>query len=508
MNTKFFRVSLTVFVLSGFSQAIAQNYAETALLFSRTKPAGSARIQAMAGSQIALGGDYSSALSNPAGLGMFNRSEFTFSTAFSSHNTSASYLGNEENDQRSVFNIPGLSLAFHLPKENGAFLGGTFGLSYSRTNDFNRATILSGNNDQNSIIDYFIDQAFGFTKSAFQEGGSLYNTPTGLAWHNYLIGDKSILNPPGPDDEYFTDADYPDVQQEEILVKGAGSQWSFSYGANIQDRVFIGAGLGVTSIRYKSQKIFSETFASDPLRYLQLDENLDIRGSGVNATIGAIARPVDFIQIGVSFVTPTIYGITETYDASMGTRWNNFDYWGDGSEILGDNTNDPDKPHTDIITSDYNLTTPSKFSSGVALISKFGLLTADIEMTNPAKAKYSSDTPGISYTNENDDIRSIYQQVINWRVGAEYRYNILRVRAGYGVQGNTYDGSMNADNKISSITGGAGFRTKDFYLDFALVHSASKRYAYQPYTFFDGSGPVAGLKNKSTTGMVTVGFTF
>jgi hypothetical protein len=513
MLRKFFRVALTAIILFNFSASFAQDYAETALLFSRTRPGGSARIQGLGGSQIALGGDYSSGLSNPAGLGMFNRSEFTFSTGLASHSTSANYLGNTTDDNRTVFNIPGISLVWHMPKDNGAFLGGSFGISLSRINDFNRSTLYSGKNDNNSIIDYFIDQAFGSTTAQFDDNGAHYNTPTGLAYFNYLIGPKSTLNPPGPNDEYFTDAGYPDKQQEEILIKGASNQWTFSYGGNIQDKFFFGAGIGIASIRYKSQKIFSEEFVPkntsnpDTLYYLQLNENLDIRGSGVNATFGALVRPVDFIQVGVSFVTPTFYGISETYSASMGTRWDDFDYYGDGSEILGDNVNDPNRPHTDLITSEYNLSTPMKFSTGIAFISKYGFLTGDIEMTNPAKAKYSSDTPGISYTDENGSIRNLYQAVINYRVGAEFRHEIYRVRAGYGVLTNAYRDDIGADNKITSLSGGLGIRTKDFSIDFALVSSSSKKYNYQPYTFYDGSGPVASLKNRTTTGMITLGFT-
>jgi hypothetical protein len=89
MTVKIFRASLSVLILFTLSNAFSQDYAETALLFSRTRPGGSARIQALGGSQIALGGDYSSAGSNPAGLGMFNKSEFTFSTGLTSNTTSA-----------------------------------------------------------------------------------------------------------------------------------------------------------------------------------------------------------------------------------------------------------------------------------------------------------------------------------------------------------------------------------------------------------------------------------
>ena len=75
------------------SMTFAQSYVESALLFSRTRPGGSARIQGMGGSQIALGGDYSVGLSNPAGLGMYNRSEVTFTPAYSTYDTEAEYLG-------------------------------------------------------------------------------------------------------------------------------------------------------------------------------------------------------------------------------------------------------------------------------------------------------------------------------------------------------------------------------------------------------------------------------
>jgi hypothetical protein len=508
MLRKFFRIILAAIVLLNFSEAFSQDYAETALLFSRTRPAGSARIQALGGSQIALGGDYSAGLSNPAGLGMFNKSEFTFSAGLSSHTTSANYLGNGSDDNRTIFNIPGVSFVWHMPKDRGAFLGGSFAVSLSRINDFNRATIYNGKNDQNSIVDYFIDQAFGKTTAQFNEGADNYNTPTGLAYFNYLIGPKSITDSQAPDDEYFTDADYPDNQQEEILVKGASNQWTFSYGANIDDKFFFGGGVGIASIRYKSQKIFSETFNAGPLESLRLNENFDARGSGVNATLGAIARPLDFLQIGISYATPTFYSFTETYEGSMNTQWDNFDYYDDGNNNDKSPFLNNEQASTDIVTSDYNLTTPSKLSAGIALLSKYGFFSGDVELTNPSKAKYSSDTPGISYSSENNDVKSLYKPVVNYRFGAEFRYEIYRFRLGYGVQANTYRGSINADNTITSLSGGFGVRTKTFYIDFALVNSNSNRYSYQPYTFYDGSGPVVDLKNKTTTGMITVGFPF
>src|SRR6188768_4313702 len=170
---------------------MAQSYVEEALLFSQTRPGGSARIQGVGGAQIALGGDYSSALSNPAGLGMYNRSEFTFTPAVSGYTTKANYLDNDDKDGKTVFNIPGISIVIHGSKDKGGFLGGSFALTMSRINDFQGTTTFQGTNQNTSIIDSYILQANGSTTAQFDPSGPEYNTTTGLAYYNYLIGAKS-----------------------------------------------------------------------------------------------------------------------------------------------------------------------------------------------------------------------------------------------------------------------------------------------------------------------------
>jgi hypothetical protein len=458
----------------------------------------------MGSSQVALGGDYSSAYSNPAGLGMFNRSEVTLTPAFSGYKTNASYLDGTDEASDSRFIIPGISGVFHLPMQNGGgFISGSLGISLTRTNDFNQATFFHGHNPNTSIIDSYIDNAFGATTAQFEEGSYNFNTPTGLAYYNYLIGPKSLLTPPGPEDEYFTDVKGIPDQQESFQTRGASNQWNFAYGANYKDKIFVGLGIGLVSLKFKNERSYREDFADDDVfNNLKLNETLDIKGNGINATLGVIGRPVDFLQIGVSFSTPTHYEISEDYVASMSTSWNNFDYYGNGSEVL----NELEKS-TDHVVTDYSLTTPMKFSTGVAYISKFGLITADVDFVNPAKANYSSNMTGVTFDNENNDIRATFSSAINYRIGGEYRYKIYRVRAGYGVQGNTYNSDFDLNNSIKTISGGIGLRIQKFYCDFAYVYSSGTGY-YQPYSFFDGPGPIANLDRTTNTGLITFGFTF
>ena len=154
----------------------------------------------------------------------------------------------------------------------------------------------------------------------------------------------SIIDPAFPDDEYFTDVLTIPDQEEVLETKGSTNQWSFSYGGNYKDMLFFGGGIGVTSLRYESLKLYSEAFDDPYLDDLALQESLEVRGTGINATVGAIVRPVDFIQVGVSFTTPTYYGLAETYSATMKTDWKNFDYYGDGSQILNN-----EEASTDIV---------------------------------------------------------------------------------------------------------------------------------------------------------------
>jgi len=77
------------------------------------------------------------------------------------YNSTSTYLGNSTNDSKSNFNIPGFSVVFHNDKNSGKLVSGNFALSFSRTNNFNQNFTYQGLNQDNSLIDYFVEQASG-----------------------------------------------------------------------------------------------------------------------------------------------------------------------------------------------------------------------------------------------------------------------------------------------------------------------------------------------------------
>ncbi|MFZ2905545.1 MAG: hypothetical protein WAZ98_05030 [Cyclobacteriaceae bacterium] len=516
-----FRLCLYTILVSASVEVSAQGFVENALLFSRTKPGGSARVQAMGGAQVALGGDFSSALSNPAGLGMYNRSEFTFSPAVTSYETDTDYLGTKLNDSKTVFNIPGLSYVHHLPKEKNGFLGGSFGISMTRINDFNTTFQYEGRDDGSSIVDYFKERAYRHTinplPSPHQDTLLLsYDLPEGLAYLTYLITpyneDPNNMSPVLPDDyvTYYSDLDTlwnngveefrTQTRSQKVNIKGAQYQWSLAYGGNFSDKLFFGASLGITTIRYnysssyiESDYDFSESPGYDPLNDLELNEDIVLDGTGLNLTLGLIYRPINFVQVGVSFVTPTLYDISDSYTAHLAAHWN----IRDDEDVSGE-----------AIIAEYKMTTPLKVSTGAAIfLGKHGFITGDVEFINYNKAKYDSDTPGVSFSPENDDIRFFYTNVANYRLGAEFRYNLFRIRGGYNVLQNPYKKDFDVNQKIETISAGAGVRFAKFYLDLTWLKSKGNS-KFSQYALNNNTGPVASLQNTTTSVMATLGFTF
>ena len=528
------------------AKAGAQNYfIEQALLFSRQNAGGSARIQAMGGAQVALGGDFSSARSNPAALGFYNRNEFSITPALTFQNASGNYTTYENGQNNllatssssssssSILSLPGLAIVFGADKntDKAPFYGGTFAITLSRLNDFNGTLQYNGQNNGSSIVAYFLESATGYQKDQFDPKydpntnpagkGDNVNTPTYLGFNNYLIGPKGTNST-----DYFSDlgGKNPGKPEQKEIIKTSGSQnqWSISYGANFLDKLFLGAGLGITSVRYQYDKTYIENFEGQKLQApcntcfnnLNLNEKRTTSGGGVNLTLGALVKPIDYLQFGITYVTPTAYQLNDRYDGKMTTSWNNYDYYGKGQKFLN---NESSKTIDDPVN--YGLSTPGRVTFGAAfIIPKKGFITADVELVNYSNAStsnFSQQYYSLSYDagqDINKPIASRFKSVTNIRIGGEYRLKKFRIRAGYNLMDDPY--ANKPDNRInysltnlSSITGGVGYRTSKFFIDLAVVHTQGDGY-YTPYAVTFLPGPDYNYTNTTDRILFTLGFPF
>ncbi len=543
----------TLFVSGGFifasflagAQSVpgASIYHELGLLYSQYQFIGTARIQGIGSTQFSLGGDLSSILSNPAGLGFYNRSDAGITMAVNNFKTDAKYLGNNTQTSLSKFNIDNLGIVFNKTKDDykpGKWRGGSFGISFSRTNDFNGNIQYSGFNQKNDIIDYYVSEA----NLQNVDPGNLFGLPAG-AYSTYLISEFADAFIQGGDTTYtpfydrtffaeFPTGDYPTRQSEAISSSGNQNQWSFSFGGNINDRFYFGLGLGIPSLNYDLTKYYLEVYpgaAGDQVTQSSVEEQLSQNGVGVNGTFGLIARPVNFVTVGFSMVTPTYYSIKERFYDNFNAQYNNFDmndygYYFDANYDIIKNENadfttfyeDQSKPVLDDeswdedIYFDYNLTTPWRINGGATFfIKKAGFISADISWVDYSTTSFKGKQASLE--DQNMITKALYQSVINYSIGGEARIKSFRVRAGYAHYGNPYKENTDIDRSRTNITGGLGFRKRKFYLDLAVIYISYKT-MYAPYAFDPSvesdvfQTPYAAIDNSNVKAVLSFGLLF
>ena len=114
-NIKSMMLLVTCFCVT--IKVLAQNDVD-AIRYSQTNIASTARSLSMAGAFGALGADFSTLSTNPAGIAFYRRSEFTFTPALTNRVTTTDYLGNNTVDNKYNFNMGNIGVVWAYPKEN------------------------------------------------------------------------------------------------------------------------------------------------------------------------------------------------------------------------------------------------------------------------------------------------------------------------------------------------------------------------------------------------------
>ncbi|NHE57647.1 OmpP1/FadL family transporter [Cyclobacterium plantarum] len=482
-------LSLAVLSIIHVQHSTAQSgYVEDALRFSQFGSTGSARISALGGTQNALGGDISNVHGNPAGLGFFQQSEFSLTAAYSDWNAETFLLNQSRGYNATNFSIPNLGAVISrakAPLEVGDWRGGSFGISINRQASYNNNFgYFSNQLDQGSILDYYVD--------LYNEQG-VPNGTDGLYFEAFLI------NPEDGGYNYVPNATLALEKSEMIENEGSMSQIGFSYGGNYKNKLFIGASLGINSVNFRSTKTYNEEFLDDndaSTLFSSLQENLFLEGSGINLGLGIIYKPVDRLNLGLNFKSPTWNRFNEEYDADI---FANFTPPYEDPEFGTISESDAE---TDIFLSSYNLRTPMKVGAGFTyFFGKNGFISADADFLDYSTANLRSNV--FNTGEDNVAISDIYGQAINYSVGGEYRVKMIRIRAGYAFYGDPFAEPGNLDRSNTQLSGGIGVKLPGFSVDFGLVNSMFNSY----YNSYPGSN-LATTENNILSGMLTLGFSF
>jgi len=501
----------SIFIVAGIvlaSNSLYAQYTSDVLRFSQPELGTTSRFKGLGGAQTALGGDISSLSGNPAGLGFFTKSEFTFTPEFNNFKVGSEYLNNNLSDKKSKAGINQAGLVFYSPTNrakgsslNDGWVSVNFGVGYNKTNNFNQNITYGGRNTRSSMADYFANIA-GNTPTTSLASGSLEK----MAYDNYLIE----YDPSG----YFPTTALNNNQQNIITRSGSQSEVNIGMAGNYGNKLYLGLSLGLTNINYTSDVAYSEngnnlTFAGqDPVflngtysfNYNSIQQT---KGNGINAKLGLIYKPVNELRLGLSFVTPTWYSLTDNFSENLNTRYKRAD---------GTNVPEYTNPLSNY-NSEYSLRTPYRVNGGAAyIIGNSGLITADVEYVDYSSIHFSSNFAN-EETNTNRDIAALYKANFNYRAGVEFKLvDQFMIRGGYSYAGTPY---KNLDFTTQSYSGGLGYRFDNYYLDVTYRHTKWDS-TNSPYTIssdypdygFTGAGPTANLKNTADNVFLTFGVRF
>ena len=506
LKNQWVTVLITLFPLFGY----AQFYTNSAFNISEIRQNGTARFQGVGGNHAALGGDASTTFGNPAGLAFFNRSEVSFSPSLFNVSTNTTYIGNSVTQSKSnpnLFNHFAIVLAGTPQGYNRKWKRTGLGITYSRQNNLTNQFQYIGTNNKSSFVDYVVERVNG-DKVPFDQLDQEYNASKNLSQtldaavlNLYLFDDTT---PTGPPYRRAIPLRNAAVNQDGLYTRGGStSQWTFGYAGNYDDKLYVGVSLGLWRTTYNYSHTLNERFSNaKPFTSFTYNEKLNMTGSGINVSVGAMYKATDNIQIGGYIASPSLSTLHTIFDENVGvsTSGDIPVYGFDGKPVT--NTQGLQlftklaQPQIPVETFDfsYSLTGPLRASGGITYFlggGKYGFITATADYVGYKGMRMSTDF----YSNQSDNtafrtdmktqVQRTFNSTVNFRIGAEGRLGNFRVRAGGAYLPDAYTTRIdNLDRSRLQLSAGLGYRNEKFFVDLAGTYLQSKD-AYTPYKLND-----------------------
>ncbi len=510
------KVLYSVFLLSLTNSLLAQ-IPEDAIRLSWTTPSGTARHQAIGGAMGSLGGEITSVYVNPAGLGLYKTGEIVFSPGLSLLKSKSSFRGTDAATERNArFNFGTSGVVWGQSNGYGKWTSSAFSFAVNRTANFNNTTYYRGENNATSFSEAFAAELSNSGLSIDDVRNSNLSLGTKMAVYTYLIdtatlsGQLQVVGRP----EYL-----PNRNQElQTISKGGITELTFGAAANMEDKLYIGGSFGVPILNYSRERRFVESDptsdTSNEFGYSRFEEDYSVKGLGVNARLGIIFKPVDYVRLGFAVHTPTLYGLKDEYGGKMVT---------DVERLFGPNDKGVDSIASDYYFGNntesfkYDLISPWKillsasyvFHESEDVTMQRGFITADVEYITHKSSKFTSaDENGDDsyYKGVNSAIKEEYKNAFNFRVGGELKFKTIMTRLGFAMFGNPYKESELKARRMN-ISGGLGYRNRGVFVDLTYVHSLNKDVNF-PYRLSDRENTFAEINDRNGNLLLTVGFKF
>ena len=487
-------IFITLLTLSSYLQA--QNI-DDALRYSKSTLSGSARYTAMGGAFGALGGDISAINTNPASAGIFKYSEIAITPTFYYSHSQTNFLNRTNYDGKGNFNLNNFGVVGIIKTNNNLLKSINYAFSYQRLDNYHHRICAEGINNQNSITDYFAEQAYGTTLSSLDDGSGgsdlVYN-----AYNTYLI--NPVTDNSDNIDYVSSYSNYGENQIHRIETLGSRRNYSFALSSNYNNKLYMGISFNFNSSTYIYQSDFQEHDTQekiDDFKSMRYYDEYETRGSGFTFKVGFIYKVSKWLRLGSSFHTPTVYKLNDNYRHSM-SSWVNVD---------GKTTNYTMSTSNNYY--DYKIYLPLRMMGALGfIINKKAIISVEYEYLNYRLSKLRSYTKNNEFVLDNESIKNNLKSAHNIKLGAEYRWGKLSFRTGVSYFDSPYQSSqINKNAYTIYYNAGVGVNLNEFYIDFAYSRSLYNYY-YIPYSLENKEVYAYNIKQNTDRYMLTMGLRF
>lgn len=497
---------------------------------------GTARSMGMGNAFTALGADMISASLNPAGIGMYVESDISLSPMLQFSNTKTD-AAEFEKRRKTRFGMSSIGGVFTAYEGTGALVNLNVGLVYNRIADFNhRSSLMSIGNPFTSTMANIFCTLSNIDNLTTNADGTMDFPDNPYYWGAVLAYKNGLTN--RDKDGWFIDriGQTSEIDQfSTISTSGSIGEYGLTFGLNINDKLYLGATIGIQSVQYEREVYYGENYvypgdiyppgAEMPyqLDYMNYTQRIEMSGTGINFKLGATWRPLDNLRIGMAFHTPTWYSLTLRYAAQMNTR----------TYSAGDNPDDyrldPDGYFYDDVyvgtwedsgPDSWNFNSPTRLMFGAAYtIAGRVIVSADYERDWYQGADIGSNPVGIDRYGQFKDVCKGSNTV---RAGIEaYLHPAFAVRLGYIYNGATLkDENIIAAAPIATkstyMTAGLGIKfNRTVYLDVAYQYGRTHHTSYKLFYATSAIDPSQDIESRTfdTTldrhiAVATLGFRF
>ena len=494
--------------------------ASSILSLSQRDVVGTARSMGMGGAFTSLGADMASLGYNPAGFGMYQRNEISVSLGLGitrAKNYNAYNYGDNTSVRCAINNV---GASFKVYESSGALTAINFAFGYNKTADYNYDISYDGPATISSLADAFADiaNANGLVLNAnnkITDRNGNYDYDMDPYYWSTVMGYKGGLINLGSNG-WYPDEIAPGAQMSQytnLSSRGSAGEFSFAFGFNISNIVYLGASLDVQSISRKQSIYYSEyinyadgeqpdaTAYPYQLQQFELGQSMNVNGSGVGAKFGVVVRPVKGLRIGFAVHTPTYYSLAYRYSASLSSVARNAGGVPDAQGNVNDYLYaDEDTP----VLQDggeyrWTYTTPTRLLVGVSYaIGQYAVLSVDYQYDAYRALKLNYSPADTGYTN--DTFRHNLRGTHAVRAGVEAKplpWLALRVGGGYRskVLNESYDFVAFSEPVADTswyASAGVGFRLSDVTsIDVAYQYRNTRYSDYYSYYTRLGDTPNA-----------------